>query len=74
MRCAKCSSDNPPGKKFCGDCGAGLGSACPKCGAENPESKKFCGDCGDRLAAENRAAPVPETHEIAPRADALQRG
>jgi hypothetical protein len=22
MRCAKCSSDNPPGKRFCGDCGA----------------------------------------------------
>ncbi len=63
MQCAKCSSDNLPGKKFCGDCGARLARSCPKCGAENPESKKFCGDCGTPLAAENRAAPAPETHK-----------
>jgi predicted amidophosphoribosyltransferase len=51
MRCAKCGSDNPAGKKFCGDCGEQLGNACSKCGAENPETKKFCGDCGAPLAA-----------------------
>src|SRR5262249_46962749 len=60
MRCAKCSSENPPAKKFCGDCGAQLGNSCSKCGADNPESKKFCGDCGAPLAAEDCAAPLPE--------------
>ena len=59
MRCAKCSSDNPAGKKFCGDCGARLAHSCPKCGAENPESKKFCGDCGAPLAAGSRTTPSP---------------
>ncbi len=61
MRCAKCGSDNPAGKKFCGDCGAQLGNACPKCGAENPETKKFCGDCGASLAAGSRATPSTGT-------------
>ncbi len=70
MQCAKCSSDNAPGKKFCGDCGARLGNSCPKCGAENPESKKFCGDCGTALAAENRA-PVSETYKGGAAAHAL---
>jgi predicted amidophosphoribosyltransferase len=64
MQCAKCGSDNPAGKKFCGDCGARLRNSCPKCGAENPKSKKFCGDCG--AALDSGAAPVRadvEPHE-----------
>ena len=61
MRCVSCGSDNPSGKKFCGDCGAQLGNACPKCGAENPETKKFCGDCGAPLAAGSRAIPSTVT-------------
>ena len=55
MRCSKCESDNPSGKRFCGDCGAPLTSRCPKCGAENP-GKRFCGDCGTALAADNLSA------------------
>jgi class 3 adenylate cyclase/tetratricopeptide (TPR) repeat protein len=27
MRCSSCGSDNPTGKRFCGDCGAALGDA-----------------------------------------------
>jgi Double zinc ribbon len=46
MRCARCGSDNPDDKRFCGDCGAPLALHCPTCGAENPSDKKFCGDCG----------------------------
>src|SRR5215469_1293186 len=56
MRCSKCGSDNPSGKRFCGDCGSQLANSCPKCGAENPEGKKFCGDCGASLAAEGGAS------------------
>jgi class 3 adenylate cyclase len=32
MRCSKCESDNPAGKKFCGDCGTPLENGCLKCG------------------------------------------
>jgi class 3 adenylate cyclase len=49
MRCTKCGSDNPLGKKFCGDCGGPLGNPCPKCGADNPVEKRFCGECGTAL-------------------------
>ena len=34
MRCAKCDSDNPSGKKYCGNYGSRLGNSCPKCGGE----------------------------------------
>jgi Adenylate and Guanylate cyclase catalytic domain/Double zinc ribbon len=51
MRCSRCGSDSPAGKKFCGDCGAPLANSCPKCGGENPPSKRFCGDCGTALAS-----------------------
>src|SRR5215470_1759275 len=51
MRCLKCGSDTPAGKKFCGDCGASLTNRCPKCGAENQPNKRFCGDCGTALVA-----------------------
>ena len=56
MQCAKCGSDNPAGKKFCGDCGGRLGSSCPKCGADNSQNNKFCGDCGAPL--DSAAAPI----------------
>jgi class 3 adenylate cyclase len=49
--CAVCDSENPAGKKFCGECGAALGSRCPHCGADNATGKKFCGDCGTALVA-----------------------
>ena len=53
MRCSKCGSDSPTGKKFCGDCGAPLANNCPECGAENLQSKRFCGDCGTALVPRN---------------------
>src|SRR5947208_3669724 len=74
MRCSKCASDNPAGKKFCGDCGAPLTNRCPKCGGENPPSKRFCGDCGTALAADSVTAQSPKsslgTVEIAISAEA----
>jgi predicted amidophosphoribosyltransferase len=41
MKCPGCGSDNPAGKRFCGDCGTALESRCSQCGADNPPSKKF---------------------------------
>ena len=50
MRCSKCATENPAGKKFCGGCGSALSAKCPQCGAENTPSFKFCGDCGASLS------------------------
>jgi class 3 adenylate cyclase/predicted ATPase len=58
MRCSKCGSENPVGKKFCGDCGASLTSRCTKCGADNPPGKPFCGDCGAALLAATPRSPA----------------
>src|ERR1700736_2853927 len=46
MRCSKCGSENPAGKKHCSECGAGLLLRCPRCNAENAATAKFCGECG----------------------------
>lgn len=51
MTCSQCGSDNPAGKKFCGECGTPLGNQCPKCGENNPVTNKFCGNCGTNLRA-----------------------
>jgi len=59
MRCSSCGSDNPTGKRFCGDCGAPLTHYCPKCSAENPPGKRFCGDCGTALAATTSSLQSP---------------
>src|SRR6516164_8484041 len=63
MLCSNCGSENPSGKKFCGDCGRPLANLCPKCGADNPPGKRFCSDCGATLAvgdsAEQSAASAP---------------
>jgi hypothetical protein len=59
MRCSKCGSDNPTGKRFCGDCGVPFTNCCPKCGAENPPGKRFCGDCGTEFATNSGTAQSP---------------
>src|SRR5919204_6102312 len=62
MICPRCSTDNPVGMKFCGQCGAPLGTACPSCGSSNPPEHKFCGQCGALLAGpglQDSATPEP---------------
>src|ERR1700687_3382971 len=46
MRCSKCGSENPAGKKYCSECGVGLLMRCPRCKAEHAPAAKFCGECG----------------------------
>ena len=58
MRCSNCGSENPVGKKFCGDCGAPLANCCTQCGADNPPGKPFCGDCGAALLAATPRSPA----------------
>lgn len=64
MRCAQCQFDNPPGMKFCVECGTALALRCPACGAENQPSFKFCGQCGTGLYA--TAAMVSEPAVVTP--------
>ena len=78
MRCSSCGAENPPGKRFCGDCGAALENRCPQCGAENPVDKRFCGDCGAALAAIDKflkpsspTQPAPEVRAPNGSIDAL---
>jgi hypothetical protein len=40
-----CGRDNDPWRKFCGGCGAALGSPC-SCGFANRSDDRFCGGCG----------------------------
>jgi class 3 adenylate cyclase/tetratricopeptide (TPR) repeat protein len=50
MKCGACQSDNPPGSRFCEQCGSSLAARCPKCGEETRPDAKFCRACGQRLA------------------------
>ena len=65
MRCSNCKTENPAGKKFCGDCGAALANLCPKCGAENPAGKRFCGECGTALEAPAAVASAKKSSDSA---------
>ncbi len=56
MRCQSCSQENPPGQKFCGECGARLEVVCAACQTPNPPGQKFCGECGAPLDGAPRVA------------------
>ena len=67
MRCSKCGSENPSGRKFCGECGDPFAVKCPKCGAENTAPFKFCGECGATLGVAAAASTIraePESSAI----------
>jgi predicted ATPase/class 3 adenylate cyclase len=59
MRCSACGTENPPGFKFCGECGTPLASTCPNCGAVVSPGLRFCGACGKPLAQAAAGAPPP---------------
>jgi class 3 adenylate cyclase/tetratricopeptide (TPR) repeat protein len=56
MTCPVCGGVNADGKRFCGDCGAGLSVVCPSCSSLVEPGRAFCGDCGQSLTA---TSPVP---------------
>jgi len=51
--CAKCGTGNPPGVKFCANCGApqlAPGTVdCPECHAQVQAGSKFCPSCGHAM-------------------------
>ena len=68
MICTNCGSENEPGRKFCGECGASLSIQCPNCGSPNGPGVKFCGECGHALGTEAfAAAPTPVAAPVAER-------
>ena len=70
MNCPSCGTENPEGKKFCGDCGNQLALACPACGSPNPPDKRFCSECGAKLGGDSQAKASPPTaREAAPTAE-----
>ena len=46
--CTACGAKVAPGKKFCGDCGAGMNAKphCFACDIYGQPGQKFCSDCG----------------------------
>jgi class 3 adenylate cyclase/tetratricopeptide (TPR) repeat protein len=61
--------------KFCGQCGASLGTACPSCGSSNPPEYRYCGQCGALLASPGlQDGATPEPYTPKPRAAARPAG
>jgi class 3 adenylate cyclase/tetratricopeptide (TPR) repeat protein len=56
MTCPSCGTENPPGKRFCTECGTALALACPSCGGALTGNEKYCGECGAPLASQPREA------------------
>ena len=52
MICPSCATENPPGKKFCIECGTPLALPCESCGAALVGNEKFCGECGAPASAQ----------------------
>ncbi len=59
--CQECHTPNPPGSKFCSNCGARLPKStsilCPRCQTPNPSSNFYCDKCGSRLVQEETPPP-----------------
>ncbi|MBT8365153.1 MAG: AAA family ATPase, partial [Deltaproteobacteria bacterium] len=53
MKCPRCTHQNPPGFKFCGDCGQRIGTLCPSCDTVNLPQSNFCHQCGQLLSKTN---------------------
>jgi class 3 adenylate cyclase/tetratricopeptide (TPR) repeat protein/ribosomal protein L40E len=71
MKCRKCHTENPDGRKFCRECGAKLVLVCPKCGAENFPGDKFCGECGHNLRIPSE--PIPKDLSFDEKIEKIQR-
>jgi class 3 adenylate cyclase/tetratricopeptide (TPR) repeat protein len=50
VNCPACGLENPEAARYCGRCGAALGSECPACGAAVGPGLAYCTSCGAGLA------------------------
>lgn len=65
ITCPNCQTPNPPGSKFCNNCGhqlpKGTKIICPNCQTPNPRNRFYCDNCGARLVQETLPEePEPE--------------
>jgi class 3 adenylate cyclase/tetratricopeptide (TPR) repeat protein len=49
VNCPACGLENPDAARYCGRCGAALGSECPACGAAVAPGLAYCTSCGAGL-------------------------
>ena len=64
--CANCGTPNEAGRKFCAECGKGLGVACANCGTLNAAGVKFCGECGSAMQGAGTAVATGTAAAVAP--------
>ena len=69
MRCPRCGTENPQGKKFCIECGTPLALTCGSCGAALAGNEKFCGECGAPSSVEAAPGTTPTPAREAPAAE-----
>lgn len=73
MLCPHCHGQNPPGSKFCNNCGTPLHAVttrrCPHCQTPNPITNFYCDQCGNRLVPEEtgKRRESNETSETGPK-------
>ncbi len=67
MTCARCQTVNPPGAKFCLECGAALRVRCEACGAALSPAARFCVECA-RPVRGPAAAAAPAARFASPAA------
>ena len=69
MKCPKCQTENPEGKKFCRKCGTEMAVVCPRCGAKLQADDTFCGDCGLRIeeAAKSQSLDYTQPQSYTPK-------
>ena len=81
MRCQACEAENPPGARFCEQCGAAVELRCPHCGVAARPGARFCVDCGKSLQAVSPSLskmvsepwlPAPQPLDIKAAAQAFQ--
>jgi class 3 adenylate cyclase/tetratricopeptide (TPR) repeat protein len=58
MASASCAHANPPGAKFCAECGAPIRPTCRACGTVLPPGAKFCTECAAPVVGPSVATPA----------------
>src|SRR5574338_306123 len=67
MTCTRCQTVNPPGAKFCLECGAALRIRCEACGAALSPAASFCVECAQPVG-NSAAAAAPAARFASPAA------
>jgi class 3 adenylate cyclase/tetratricopeptide (TPR) repeat protein len=65
MVLASCAHPNPPGAKFCAECGAPVRPTCRACGAALTPAAKFCTECAAPVVVPSPVATTVTTARFA---------